>query len=123
MVEIKIRVYNTRGEASRFIYVVDVIGILDTNSFSEFEEKLTGILEGSGYNIVLNCRHLEFISSTCLGLLLKVVHSARRQGGDLCLLNPSASIQKVIKILGFSKFFRVFQDEEKVVLYFNKKHK
>ena len=121
MVEIKIRVYNTRGETRRFIYVIDIIGILDTNSFPEFEEKLTGILDGSGYNIVLNCRHLEFISSTCLGLLLKVVHSARRKGGDLCLLNPSASIQKVIKILGFSKFFRVFQDEEKVVLYFNKK--
>jgi len=121
MFTIKVRVHNTRGEIKNFVYVVDIQGVLDTNSYDEFQKKLEGLIKNNNFNIILNFSKLEFISSTCLGLLLKVVQSARGNGGDLCLLSPAANIQKVIKILGFSKFFRIFQDEMTAVRYFEAK--
>jgi len=118
MFTIKVRVHNTRENAENFVYVIDVTGVLDTNSYPEFQEKLEGLIKKNNFKIILNFKTLEFISSTSLGLLLKVVQSARDNFGDLCFLNPSSNIQKVIKILGFSKFFRVFQDEKTAVRYF-----
>ena len=122
MIEIKIRVFNTREEKKKYVYILDISGILDAGSFPEFETHLENLLAKQGYNMAMNCKKLEFISSTCLGLLLKVIHAARKNGGDLCLLNPSAPIQRVVKILGFSKFFRTFQEEAQVLTYFDQKH-
>ena len=94
------------------VFVIRVTGSLDAYSFPEFEDKIRGILDKDGINLLFDFTSLEYISSAGLGAMMGFAKIAREKKGDLVIFNPTPKIKSIIDILGLSKFIKIFDDEK-----------
>jgi anti-sigma B factor antagonist len=104
----------TRGK----VQIVRLGGSLDMYSFPRLESHLTSLFQQGLYNIVLDCRDLDYIGSAGLGALIGFAKQAREHGGDVKLLSVPERIHKIIELLGFTKVLQVHQTEENAVTSF-----
>ena len=71
----KITIKNEEGRL-----VGELIGDLDNTASSMAEKELAPLLECDDRDIVLECRELDYISSSGLRILLNIYKNARRSG-------------------------------------------
>jgi len=87
------------------ISIIEVSGKLDTGNYSVFEEKLFGLIDKNNIQILLDCRELEYISSSGLRVLLMALKKLNALKGKFVLCNMQPEIHKVFKISGFTGIF------------------
>ena len=76
-------------------------------------------LMGSGdTRIVLDLSEVPWIDSSGIGLLVKILTSAKQKGGSIKLLNPSKFTVQTLKMICLLELFEVFDDQEKAVASF-----
>lgn len=85
-------------------------GRMDTVASQECESKFNELDEASSGIIRLECRDLEYISSSGLRLLLGLQKKVMKNGGKLVFRHVSAPILDVFKITGMNIFFTVEND-------------
>lgn len=81
-------------------------GRLDTAASQKFAEDMQPLLDNASKHIVLDCKALEFISSSGLRLFLSLRKATIAQGGDVTITDVSADIKQVFTITGFSSLFK-----------------
>ena len=96
------------GGGTTRVKVVNVKGQLDAHTFLTLQKELETTLTANDPRLVLDCDGLDYISSAGLGVLKKMVREFRGKGGDIRLARVSDKIDNVMKLLGFSKVFKVF---------------
>jgi anti-sigma B factor antagonist len=100
------------------VKVVNVKGALDANTFLSLQKELEGTLRANHSKVVLDCDGLEYMSSAGLGVLKKYVHDFRGAGGDIRIARVPEKIGNIIKLLGFSKVFKIFTSLDDAVSSF-----
>ncbi len=75
-------------------------GRLNTESHGDLEKVLDGLIAGGAKVIQLNLRHLDYMSSMGLRVILKAAKALREREGNLLLSNLQPQIHKVIEIAG-----------------------
>lgn len=80
-------------------------GRLDTASSTQFAKDMTPLLNNADKHIVLDCKDLQFISSSGLRLFLTLRKATISQGGDVTIKNASNEIRQVFTITGFNALF------------------
>lgn len=76
-----------------------------------FDEALA---EGDS-RFVLNLAEVPMIDSSGIGLLVKTLTSAKKQGGTIKLVQPSNFAIKTLRLVGVYKLFEVFEDDEQAL--------
>lgn len=75
-------------------------------------QSITGELEkynGSGnLNVIIDISDVRYINSSGIGVLITLLTKVRNKGGELCLINPSESVQKLLIITKLQAIFKVF---------------
>ena len=101
---------NLTVSSSDGFVVVKVDGRIDTTNASEFELKMTGLIEGGSAKVILDCTGLNYISSSGLRVFLVIQKSMLAGGGlfRLCCLQPG--IREIFDISGFTKIFSIYPD-------------
>ena len=88
-------------------HIVTVRGEIDIVSSPEFEEKLSTV----GSTVVVDLRHLEFMDSSGLAVLLR-----RKQmmdgSSDLRLVVKPGIIERLFEIAGLNRVFPIYSDLE-----------
>jgi anti-sigma B factor antagonist len=94
------------------VTVVDISGriVLGAES-AAFRDKICDLLHAGHTQILLNLSDVDFIDSSGLGVLISSLTSARKQGGELKLLNLPAKIRYLMEITRLDTFFDVTNDE------------
>src|SRR6266446_10127883 len=69
-------------------------------------------------DIVLHLEEVVFIDSSGLGMLVRLLTSTRRAGGDLKLCNVPPAVHKVLKMTNLIMLFDTHEYEEDVVSAF-----
>lgn len=82
-------------------------GELDTAAAAQTEKDLQPILESKGKEIVLDCKDLEYISSSGLRVLLSILKQAQAVGSRVVLKNVNDVIHDVLDISGFISIFDI----------------
>lgn len=72
-------------------------------------------LEKSQRMFVVDLIALEHLNSSGLNSLLKTFTKVRNKGGELILLNPSDSVEKLLKISKLNTVFQIVTDEETAI--------
>lgn len=73
-------------------------------------------LLGSGdTRIVLDLSEVPWIDSSGIGLLVKILTSAKQRGGSMKLLNPSKFTVQTLKMICLLDLFEIFEDQQKAV--------
>lgn len=80
-------------------------GRLDTAASSQFSKDMQPLLDNAGKHIILDCKNLEFISSSGLRLFLALRKATIAANGKVTILNVQESIKQVFVLTGFYSLF------------------
>ena len=80
-------------------------GELDTAAAKETEVALAPLLDSKGKDILIDCTDLEYISSSGLRILLRILKQAQSVGSRVVLKNVNDVIREVLDLTGFKSIF------------------
>lgn len=94
------------------VTIVDISGRIELGQESAALRDMVSDLLSKGHTqILLNLGEVNYIDSAGLGALVSSFSSARRQGGELKLLNLTNKVQDVMQITKLYTVFDVVNDE------------
>jgi stage II sporulation protein AA (anti-sigma F factor antagonist) len=91
--------------------VVRIDGRIDTTNYTEFEKIIAEVIDGGEKNLVLDCKNLNYISSSGLRVFLITQKRLIGAGGKLHLCTMQPSIKEIFDISGFSTIFKIYDSE------------
>ncbi|NDJ86714.1 MAG: STAS domain-containing protein [Chloroflexi bacterium] len=95
------------------IYALD--GRVDSEGVEELENTLTSAFDSGQYKLVLDMAALAYINSAGLRVLAEALTVAKEHDGNVHLAALSTKIQRVLKIIGFEKFFNIYDDADAAI--------
>ena len=89
------------------VSVVEPKGFINAHTVRQFECALEEVVQKERYAILLNCRHLSYISSAGLGAIMGLIETVRDRGGDIQLCNLQENVYAIFDTLGFTHLYKV----------------
>ncbi len=88
-------------------------GRLDIIQAEDFEINFVKILKGNSEKSVgINLSSVEYVDSSGLGVLIKVLNEAKNQGQTMMLFGAQPKIQNVFQLARLEKFFHFVSQSE-----------
>ena len=87
--------------------LANVSGRLDTPAAVKAQQEIIPLLENADKEITLDCKDMEYISSSGLRLFLTIRKEAASKGGKVIIKNISDDIKKVFMMTGFFNLFEI----------------
>jgi anti-anti-sigma factor len=94
------------------IVAVILRGKLDAITTPEFDREIRKHLDQGRSKIIIDCRHLESISSQGIGSLVALQTRIRRKGGIVKLAALSGMVYEVIRVVGLNRVLGIYGDLE-----------
>src|SRR5437588_8859897 len=82
---------------------------------SALREKCAALQAAGVKNVVFNLQHVDFIDSTGLGALVMCATSARKNGGNVKLVNLSRRNIELLAMTRLATAFETFNDEQDAI--------
>jgi len=96
--------------------------ILEETDVRALRASIEAVIEQArGIRLVLDFRHVKFLSSAVLGLLIRISKRIYEQGGELRLCNIYAGIYEVFKITRLTSVFEIYEDVDGAIRSFSKR--
>lgn len=87
--------------------VLALQGRLNVNTVDEFRGAVTDALRAGSTRLLIDLRGTDWVDSTGLGALVWAATSARREGGDLRLVNVGENVRTLLKLTSVGKVLPV----------------
>lgn len=87
--------------------LANVSGRLDTPAAVKAQQEIEPLLENADKEIILDCKDLEYISSSGLRLFLSIRKETTTKGGKVIIKNINDDIKKVFMMTGFFNLFEI----------------
>lgn len=94
------------------ILVIILGGSLDSVTAPEFDRQIQSHLDAGHNKIIIDCRHLGYISSIGIGSLVALQTKLRRRGGEVKLAALFGPVMEVIKLVRLDKMLDIYGDLE-----------
>ena len=109
---------NVRTEDSRsFTKTIYLVGSLDTETVSAFDQELDTVLESPLKVLVLDLSELEYLSSAGIRSLFRAQKSMKARAGEALIVNPQPAVQKVFDIVKAVDLKAVFSSVQELDKY------
>ena len=89
---------------------ISLIGRLNTNTSGQFETTLNDLFDKGHYNLLVNLKDLEYISSSGLRVFLGAQKKVSAEGGNMVIKNVNSTVMEVFEITGFLDVLTVEKD-------------
>jgi anti-sigma B factor antagonist len=90
------------------VTILHVTGDVDSKTYQDLEAKAGEVIGGGAKNILLDLSGVNFMGSAGLRAMHGISNKLKKSGGgQLKLLNPSDAVSRVMKTLGFDKYFDI----------------
>lgn len=90
------------------VSVLSIKGVVDRHTASSFRSYLDEIL-GEGRKLILvDCRHLEYVSSVGIRVLAASVETFRQAGGDMRFCRVLPRIREIIDMVGLAPLLIIY---------------
>lgn len=110
MADLSIQVHDIDG-----IAVVQPEGFVNAHTVRQFEGALEDLVQAGRVTILLDCTHLNYISSAGLGAIMGLIEPIRDQKGDILLCSLQRNVRSIFDTLGFTQLYRVFNSREEAL--------
>ena len=94
------------------IAIVELEGSLDTNTSTDAQEHLDGLMDAGQTKIVIDFQNVDFVASSGLRILLATAKRLKANGGSLRICGLNESVNEVFEMSGFSTILNVFDSRE-----------
>jgi anti-sigma B factor antagonist len=88
------------------------------DAVDRLRETLDDLIGSGDTRILLDLSEVPWIDSSGIGLLVKLLTSAKQQGGAMKLLNPSKFTVQTLKMIALLDVFEIFEDPQVAVASF-----
>ena len=85
--------------------VVALNGELYTVTTAQMGEELNRIIEMASNQLIIDCKDLEYISSSGLRFFMQLKRHSEQQNGTVTLRNLNDDVKEVFRISGFHHIF------------------
>ena len=99
-----------KAEKDSDLIRISLIGRLDTNTSGQFEATLNGLFEKGHYNLLIDLKDLEYISSSGLRVFLGAQKKVSAEEGNMIIKNVNSTVMEVFEITGFLDVLTVEKD-------------
>lgn len=104
------------------VMVVELIGSLDVSLQVELKDKLLRTFaENRDGDVVLDFKKVNFIDSSCLGVLVSLTRKLRVNKADIKLVNMTDDVRSIFQITRLDKIFEIYDDVDEALDSFYKK--
>ncbi len=86
---------------------VSVRGEIDIASSDELRAALLALMEQGARRVTVDLSHLDFIDSTGLGALIRVLKHYRENDAQLRLASPTKPVAKVLEVTSLDQLFDI----------------
>lgn len=93
----------------------DMVGGPDA---TQLTETLHELIEEGKKQIILDLKHVDWMNSSGLGILIGAITTVRNHGGDLKLMNLGQKPMQLLMITHLDRVFEIFDSEELAVASF-----
>jgi len=83
-------------------------------------ESVNGAIHEGISTCVIDISNLRYINSSGIGVLITILTKFRNKGGEVFLMNPSESVQKLLVITKLNAIFQTVQSVEEAEKIVNK---
>ena len=101
---------NVEMRELKHVSVVKVSGRVDSSTAPELEKSLQSLMDTDRNQIVLDLQDTDYMSSAGLRVLVAVHKTTKKNGGGLCLAQPSERVKEVLDLAGLTPVFDVHAD-------------
>lgn len=90
-------------------WVLEIAGEIDLGDSANFKSILIQCIEEKKTDIILDCKKLNFIDSTGLGVIINVYKKLNddNQKHQIIIKSPVASVKKLLNITGLNKILTI----------------
>lgn len=92
--------------------IVDVTGDIDLNCSHEFQQGLLDVLDEEPKNLVINLTDVNYMDSSGIASLVKLLSRSRRVGASLTLVGLSDRVKSLFEITRLDSVFRICSSEK-----------
>lgn len=101
--------------------VILLSGYVDTYNSTFFQKRITTLIDAGYVQIIFNCAHLDYVSSTGIGSFTTFLKAVKGKGGDIVLLSLQPKVYEVFQLLGFANFFTIHDSLDTSIDFFKNK--
>lgn len=89
------------------VIAAELKGSLDSQSAAACKEALQPLFDKADGKLLIDCKELEFISSSGLRLFLALYKETVSKGGEISFENVNSEIKCIFELTGFAKSFNI----------------
>jgi anti-sigma B factor antagonist len=78
-------------------------------------EKVSNALQEKILVCIIDISQLRYINSSGIGVLITILTKFRNKGGEVYLMKPSETVQKLLVITKLNAIFHIIQNEDEVL--------
>jgi anti-sigma B factor antagonist len=86
---------------------VTLNGEIDIYTSNELKEKLYNIVDTNQKDLIIDCKELNYIDSTGLGIFVGALKKAKQHEKKIVIINLKDNIKKLFTITGLDKVFQI----------------
>ena len=105
-----------RDESGVAVFVLE--GRIDTAGAVDMDLALQSAAADGKHKMILDMAQVRYIGSAGLRTMADVLTKNKEAGGDLKLVSLNRKVQRVLRIIGFDKFFSIYDTLEEALAGF-----
>jgi anti-sigma B factor antagonist len=90
-------------------------GQLDAQSFELLHTAIQSHFDQNRYRFLFDLTGVDYVSSTCMGVLLAALSTSIENGGMIVILNAAPKVKVVFDLFGLSDLFTLTNNREEAL--------
>ena len=100
------------------VTVLEVIGNLDTEGAISLEEAFKEAFALGKKEVVVNLKETSYMSSSGLRVLMFALKEVEPKGGAIRLCEVNTEVHKIISMVGYTRFFKLYENQDETIKSF-----
>ncbi len=92
--------------------ILQIKGSLDMYSSLELKNLTENLPVGSSTSIILDLSEVNYVDSSGIGTMIKIVNQVQDAGGKLYITGLKPMIEKIFKVAGLMNYFAILSEHD-----------
>jgi anti-sigma B factor antagonist len=110
-----------RHELDNSVLILSADGGLNADTAAAFVDQLARLIDEGVKKIIVDCTHLDYISSYGISVLVRVHSKLAARGGDVKIASPRSVVLKALQIVRLNRLVEIYPDVNAARLAFRPK--
>ena len=108
-------------ELDRSVLILNADGGLNADTAGSFVQQLESLVDAGVNKIIVDCTHLDYISSYGIAVLVRLHGKLAKHGGDVKIAAPKSIVLNVLKVMHMGQLLSIYPDVDQARLAFRPK--